>query len=96
MFFSCAENLHFTLPKQSPGDSLQKDFCEKFRKIHRKTPVPESLFSKFAGLRTATLLKRDSNRCFPVNFAKCLRTPFFKEHLLMVASNLVHYINNSK
>ena len=45
-------------------------------------------FVKFTGkhlcqsLRPATLLKRDSDhRCFPVNFAKFLRTPFFTEHL---------------
>ena len=25
--------------------------------------------------------KRDWHRCFPVNFVKFLRTPFFKEHL---------------
>ena len=37
---------------------------QKFLKIHRKTPVP------------ATLLKRRPwHRCFPVNFAKFLRTP---------------------
>ena len=41
-------------------------------------------FAKFTGkhLRRATLLKkRPWNRCFPVNFAKFLRTPFFIEHL---------------
>ena len=33
-------------------------------------------------LRLATLLKkRPWSRCFPVNFAKFLRTPFFLEHL---------------
>ena len=38
----------------------------KFWKTHRKTPVPESLFFKtVAGWG-----------CFPVNFAKFLRTPF--------------------
>ena len=35
-----------------------------------------------AGLRRTTLLKKKLwHRCFPVNFAKCLRTPFFIEHL---------------
>ena len=29
-------------------------------KIHRKITMPESLFNKVAGLRPATLLKRDS------------------------------------
>ena len=37
----------------------QKRYFYKFRKIHRKTPVPESFFNKVAGLRAATLLKRD-------------------------------------
>ena len=61
--------------------SVKKVFL-KFRKIHRKTPVPEPLFNKVAGLRPATLLKKRLwHRCFPVNFAKFLRTPFLTEHL---------------
>ena len=41
------------------------------------------LFSnKVAGLRPATVLKKIlRNKCFPVNFAKFLRTPFFTDHL---------------
>ena len=43
--------------------------------------MPES-FDKDAGLRPATLLKKRLwHRCFPVNFVKFLRTPFFIEHL---------------
>ena len=56
--------------------SVKKVFS-KFRKIYIKTPVPKSLFNKVAGLRY---------RCFPVNFAKILRTTFFTEHLLVAAS----------
>ena len=40
--------------------------------------------AKFTGkhLRPATLLKKRLwHRCFPVKFAKFLRTPFFTEHL---------------
>ena len=41
-----------------------------------------SVKTVFLGLRPATLLKRKlQHSCFPVNFAKFLRTPFFKEHL---------------
>ena len=50
--------------KQSPGVFYKKSFSWKFRKIHGKTPVSESLFNKVAGLqvsRPATLLKRYSN-----------------------------------
>ena len=39
-------------------------------------------FNKVADVRLATLLKRRLCRnCFPMNFAKILRTPIFKEHL---------------
>ena len=48
-------------------------------------------FNKVAGLRPATLLMRLSHRCFPVNFAKFLKTPFSTEHirwlLLPIVSN---------
>ena len=38
--------------------------------------------NKVAGLRPATLLKKRLwHSCFPVNFAKFLRTPFLQEHL---------------
>ena len=39
--------------------------------------MPESIFSKVADLRSATLLKRDWHRCFPVNFAKKFTNIFF-------------------
>ena len=52
----------------------EKVFLE-ISQIHRKTPVPEPLFNKVAGLRPATLLKKRLwPSCFPVNFAKFLRT----------------------
>ena len=47
-------------------------------------------FNKVAGLRPATLLKqRLWHMCFPVNFAKFLRTPFFIEHVGATASSLI-------
>ena len=39
-------------------------------------------FNKVAGLRPATLLKKRLwHWCFPVDFTKFLRTPFYIEHL---------------
>ena len=35
------------------GGVLQKKVFLQFHKIHRKTPVPESLFNKFAGFLPA-------------------------------------------
>ena len=50
-----------------------------FRKIHKKAPVPDSVFNEIAVLQAAALLqKRPRRRCFPVNFVEFLRTPFLK------------------
>ena len=56
----------------------------------RKTSVPESLFNEVADLRPATLLKKKrlKHRCFPVNFAKFLRTPFLTEQLQWLLLNI--------
>ena len=47
----------------------------KFRNIHGKTPVLESLLTELQASRPATFLKRDRNTCFPVKFEELLRTP---------------------
>ena len=46
----------------------QKGVLKHFRRIHEKTPVPESPLLK----------NRLCYRCFPVNFAKLLSTPFLQ------------------
>ena len=62
-------------------------FCKKgvprnFAKFTGKHLCQSPFFNKVAGLRPATLLKKRLwHRCFPVNFAKFLRTPFFTKHL---------------
>ena len=62
-------------------------FCKKgglrnFAKFTGKHLYKSRLFNKVAGLRPATLLKKRLwHRCFPLNFAKFLRTPFLTEHL---------------
>ena len=58
-------------------------FCRKgalrnFAKFTGKHLYQSLFFDKVAGLRPATLLKRRVwHRCFPVNFRKFLKTPFF-------------------
>ena len=59
--------------------ALCKKRSLEFHKIHRKTPVPESLFNKAAGLW---------HRSFPVNFAKFHRAPCFTEHLRLLLLNI--------
>ena len=72
----------------------EKKNSEEFRKTHRKTPVPVSLFLWSCRLRPATLLKkRLRHRCFSVNFEKCLRTPLLYRTPLVVAYGLRLYIS---
>ena len=57
----------------------------KFRKIHRKNSVLDSLF---------LLKKRLKYRCFPVNFAKILKTPSLQntsERLLLIFVEILLY-----
>ena len=76
MGFSMVKNT--VIKKQSLGGVLLKRCSQKFRKH-----LCQSLFfNKVTGLRRGTLLKKRLwHRCFPVNFAKFVRTSFFTEHL---------------
>ena len=61
-------------------------FCKKgaytnLAKFTGKHLCQSLLFNKVAGLRSATLLKKRLwHKCFPVNFGKFLRKPFYIEH----------------
>ena len=68
-----------TSRRSLPVVPYEKKFLKTFHKIHRKSPVLESLFKKSWNLRPATLLKqRRKHGCFSTNFAKFLRTPFLQ------------------
>ena len=59
--------------------SVKKVFLEILQNSQENN-CAESLLNKFAGLRSATLLrKRSWHRCFPVNFAKFLKNTFQKQ-----------------
>ena len=61
---------------------VKKSVFRNFTKFTRKHLCQSLFFNKVEGLRPATLLKKKLwHRCFPVNFVKFLRTPFFAEHL---------------
>ena len=56
-----------------------KELFLKISHFHKKAPVSESLFNKIADLKACSFIKkRLQHRCFPVNFAKFLRTPILK------------------
>ena len=63
--------------KQPPKVFYNKRCFKKFRKIRKKTPVPESFFNKVAGLRSANLLKRDSDTCVFLWILRNLKEQFF-------------------
>ena len=61
---------------------FEKGALRNFAKFTEKTHVSESVFNKIAGLWPATLVKkRLSYRFFAVNFAKFLRTLFYRTFL---------------
>ena len=63
------------ISQNSWGNTCARDY------FSIKLQAPDSLFSQ--SCKRATLLKKSLwHRCFPVNFAKFLRTPEITEHLL--------------
>ena len=59
--------------------SVKKGVLRNFAKFTGKHLCQSVFFNKVAGLRPATLLKKRLwYRCFPVKFAKFLRTPFLQ------------------
>ena len=52
-------------------------------------PSSPEMFTKKVFLETL-LQKRLWQRCFPVNFAKFLRTPFLREHLRWLPLQLLY------
>ena len=58
---------------------MKKGILRNFAKFTGKHLCLNLFFNKVAGLRPATLFKkRLCHRCFPVNFAVFLRTPFLQ------------------
>ena len=72
---ACGSEAFVEVFRCPPEVFYEKRCCQKFHKIHRKTPAPKSFLKKLQ----ASLLKRKLwHRCFPKNFVKFLRTPFLK------------------
>ena len=65
-----------------PEVFCKRDVLRNFAKFTGKHLCERLSFKKVAGLRPATLLKKSLwHKCFPVNLATLLRTPFYIEHL---------------
>ena len=61
---------------------------ENFAKFSGKHLCQSLFFNKVAGAACDFIKKETLDRCFPMNFAKFLRTPFFKEHLRWLLLNI--------
>ena len=64
--------------------SVRKVFFEILQYSQGKYPCQSLFYNKAAGL---LLNERHWHRCFPVNFAKFLRTPFLIENLVAASVN---------
>ena len=88
--------------------SVRRVFLKNLKKNTRKHLCQSLYFNKVASLRSATpLKKRLWHRCFPVDFAEFLRTPFlqntssscFKSYLLPCPMGSIfhlHYYQNKR
>ena len=61
--------------------SVKKVFLEISQNSQKNTFVRASLLTKLQAWGLQLYFKKNKKSCFPVNFVKFLRTPFFKEHL---------------
>ena len=85
VFYKKLQVRKLKLSEADTGYVLQKRCSLKFRKLHRKTPVLESLFNKDVVLSLRLYLKKLRRRCFSVNFVNYLRAPI----LLSIYEQLV-------
>ena len=73
-----------------PEVFCKKGVLRKFTEFAGKHLCQSLFFNKFAGLKPVTLLKmRLWHSCFPVNFLKFLRTPFYIEYLRWLLLSVV-------
>ena len=74
----------------------KKDILKSFAKFTRKHLCRRFFFNKVAGLMSATLFRKKLwHRCLPVNFAKLLITPIFKNICERLLINLLLHTMNS-
>ena len=75
-------NVVYNVRSSFPEVFYRKGVLRNFSKLTGKHLFQSLFFNKVAGVRPETLLKKRLwHRCFPVNLAKFLRTPFHIEHL---------------
>ena len=84
---------YFQVRSSRPEVVRKKDVLRNFTKITGKHLSQSLFFNKVAGARPTTLLKMKLwHRCFPVNFVKFLRRPFFIEHFWWLLPSSAHHV----
>ena len=68
---------------------------EQIRKIHKRTPVLDSISLSNKVTSCNVIKKRLQHSCFPVNFCESLRKPFFVEHLRWLLLDVYAKAKNS-
>ena len=68
--------------------SVKKVFLEIFQNSQENTFTRDSFLTKLQAWGTDEKKRSLWHRCFPMNFAKFLRTPFFAEHLRWLLLNM--------
>ena len=93
--YSASEN--WTIRSSSPDVFCKKGFLRNFAKLTVKHLCQGVFLKEVVGLRPATLFKKIlRHRCFPINFAKFLRTPFITGHLRWLLLDYFFDINSLK
>ena len=73
--------------------SVRKSVLRNFARFTGKRLCQVLFYNKVPGSEPATLLKKRLwYRCFPVNFAKFLRTPFHRTPLIYCFSTIHHFL----
>ena len=71
---------------------MKKGVLRNFTKFTGKYLCQSLFFNKVAGLRPATLLKRESRTGISCEFCECSKNTFFTEHLWMTAFKINWFI----
>ena len=81
--------------KQSSRGVLKKKRCQKFRKIHRKIPVPETLCTR--ELQACNFIKKGSlAQVFSCEFCEISKNTFFKFQSIIIDHSKTNNNNNRK
>ena len=66
-------------------DVLQNGCSEKFRNIHRKTPLSESLSNKVSGLKACIFIQKETpTQVFFCEYCEIFKNSFFIGHLSII------------